>query len=87
MQRYTLMDQGDTALSKAADGEYYRVEDVDKLMGELSAALLFYALPETYFAIAVIPDPPCGAFIEDFSETSMGPKPGKLAREVLGITD
>lgn len=51
---------------------------------ELEEALAFYAYPETYFAIGFFSDPPCGEFIEDFSETELGWKPGKLAREVLG---
>lgn len=55
----------------------------------LEEALEFYADPDTYFAIAIIPDPPCGAFWEDFSEDHGDPfysraMPGKLAREVLG---
>jgi hypothetical protein len=52
---------------------------------KLKNALAFYALPETYFAVAFFPDPPCGDFIEDFSETDLGAKPGKLARETLNI--
>lgn len=46
-------------------------------------ALSFYADPENYFAIAFLPDPPCGAFMEDFDETYLGVKPGKLARETI----
>ena len=47
-------------------------------------ALEFYADPETYFAIGFFPDPPCGAFMEDFDDTGqLGMKPGKRAREVL----
>jgi len=49
------------------------------------AALMFYANPETYFAIGFFPDPPCGKFMEDFSDTgpSYGQRPGKRAREAL----
>ena len=51
---------------------------------KLKEALEFYATPETYFAIGFFPDRPCGAFMDDFSETDyLGIKPGKLAREVL----
>lgn len=51
----------------------------------LREALEFYADPETYFAIGFWPDPPCGAFIDDGSETmGLGMKPGKRARIVLG---
>ncbi len=53
----------------------------------LADALQFYAYPGTYCAIAFFSDPPCGDFINDFSETSdLGTKPGKLARKVLGRT-
>ena len=50
----------------------------------LMEAVDFYANPETYFAIAFISDPPCGAFVEDFSETALGMKPGKKARQAMG---
>lgn len=54
----------------------------------LREALGFYANPETYFAIGMFPDPPCGAFMEDFSETDdLGLKPGKLARAALARLD
>ena len=47
-------------------------------------ALEFYANPETYFAIGIFPDRPCGNFINDFSDTgTLGVKPGKRARQVL----
>ena len=42
--------------------------------------LKFYADPDTYFAIAFLPDPPCGEFINDFDELR---KPGALARKTL----
>lgn len=51
---------------------------------ELCKALEFYANPETYFAIGFFPDPPYGEFIDDFSETYLGWKPGKAARNTLG---
>jgi hypothetical protein len=47
---------------------------------KLIDALLFYADPDTYFAIGFFPDQPCGDFIEDFDDTG---KPGALARKVL----
>lgn len=50
---------------------------------QLLKALEYYADPKTYFAISILPDFPCGAFTEDFSETELGLKPGKLARETL----
>ena len=54
----------------------------------LTQALGFYASPETYFAIGFFPDPPCGDFVDDFSEDydhdfMEGPRPGKRAREAL----
>jgi len=67
------------------DGERELTYDevYDKLMIALDA-LRFYADPGTYFAIAYMPDPPCGDFINDFEETiSMGYKPGKIARKAI----
>ena len=49
----------------------------------------FYANPENYFAIGFFPDPPCGEFVNDFSEYDYehpdmdGERPGKRAREFL----
>lgn len=57
--------------------------DLEKECNRLANALSFYADPETYFAIGFFPDPPCGPFIDDFSDTSHGSRPGKLARSVL----
>lgn len=55
-----------------------------RLIKKFSDALVFYAQPETYFAIAVLGDPPCGDFVRDFSKTNnLGYKPGKRARRVL----
>jgi len=63
-------------------------EEIIKENERLIETLLFYADPETYFAIGFFPDPPCGDFIRDFSETiALGRKPGKRAREVLGYTE
>ena len=59
---------------------------------KLKEALAFYADPETYFAIAIIPDPPCGEFMDDFDDEYESeaypppynrPLPGKRARAVL----
>lgn len=54
----------------------------------LEAALEFYADPQTYHAVAFMADPPCGDFIDDFSEDHGDefyerPMPGKLARTTL----
>lgn len=54
---------------------------------KLERALIFYANPETYFAIGFFPDPPCGDFMVDFEICGdHGNKPGKLARAVLRDT-
>ena len=53
------------------------------ILWEMMQVLDFYSDPETYFAIGFFPDPPCGPFIDDFSETDMGTKPGKRAREIM----
>jgi hypothetical protein len=58
-------------------------------VGRLRAALEFYADPDTYFAIGIFADPPCGEFIDDFSEhghpeyPAGDMRPGKRAREAL----
>jgi hypothetical protein len=49
--------------------------------------LEFYANPDTYFAIGFMADRPAGDFTEDFSETELGLKPGKRAREILARLD
>lgn len=54
-------------------------EQIEKLLD----ALCFYADPDTYFAIMIMTDPPCGEFSEDFEEIDEGYRPGKLARKVL----
>ena len=58
-------------------------------VAELEAALQFYAEPETYVAIAFWPDPPCGAFMEDFShvDDDWGDRPGKRARAALSALE
>ncbi|MCF8356990.1 MAG: hypothetical protein K9H48_21300 [Melioribacteraceae bacterium] len=58
--------------------------ELSKEVYQLQEALKFYADPETYIAVGIFPDEPCGDFIHDFSETLyFGAKPGKLARETL----
>ena len=56
----------------------------------LEAALEFYANPETYHAIVMLGDEPCGEFADDFSEDEWTkesgydrPMPGKIARTAL----
>jgi hypothetical protein len=57
------------------------VADVEGLIRALS----FYADPATYFAISVLPDPPCGDFVRDYSRcgADWGQRPGKRARRAL----
>lgn len=62
-----------------------RLADAEERENGLRKALEFYATPETYLAIGFLPDPPCGEFIDDFSETDLGERPGKLARKALGL--
>ena len=55
----------------------------------LRQALMFYADPDSYFAIAVWGDPPCGAFADDFGPHGFpeydadDERPGKRARAAL----
>ena len=67
------------------DKEYWNaIKKIKKKeVHKLLMALNYYADPDTYFAIGVFPDPPCGDFINDYSDTEIGEKPGKLARQVL----
>ena len=62
------------------------MNDKEKIK-KLQEALLFYADPNSYFAIGFFPDSPCGKFIDDFDHVSHWeydrPMPGKLAREIL----
>jgi hypothetical protein len=55
---------------------------------EVVEALGFYANPESYHAISFLADPPCGAFMDDFSEDHGHPNyerpmPGNRARRAL----
>lgn len=51
----------------------------------LREALEFYADPDTYAAIGMAGDPPCGAFLDDLDDAHDPgcPKPGKRARAAL----
>lgn len=59
----------------------------------LLEALAFYGDPETYFAVALMCDPPCGEISEDFDETYKdmpdfathmdGPRLGARARKAI----
>lgn len=69
-----------------------QIEEKDERIKVLEDALKFYADPDTYFAIGIFPDRPCGEFIEDFSEVKDchgfdTVKPGKRARAALTSTN
>ena len=72
------------AMAKAARGSASREALLD--------AVRFYADPESYHAIMILPDRPAGAFADDFSddhghEFYDREMPGKKAREVLNGVD
>ncbi|SRR6266851_2871119 len=56
-------------------------------------ALRFYAVPETYIAIGIFPDPPCGEFINDYGEAYRAADgntvvvPGEKARAALALVE
>lgn len=60
-------------------------------VNRLTAALEFYANPDSYVGVAVLADPPAGEFADDFSEveTEWGTevRPGKRARQALESGD
>lgn len=69
-----------------------RLKDSDpeayQLVSDLFCTIQFYSDPENYHAIGFFPDPPCGDFIQDFSDDHGHPfydrpMPGKMARETL----
>ena len=59
------------------------LDAVEQVPVELAKALAFYSDPETYSAWLFLADPPSGPFGSDFSDTPLGRKPGRRAREVL----
>ena len=68
-----------TVLPKGRELKWFKKE-----LGRALGSLRFYALEDTYFAIAFLPDPPCGELMKDFSETeNLGFKPGKRARDCI----
>lgn len=63
----------------------------DEIIARLKEALRFYADPDSYFAILIVPDHPCGAFYADQDQSHSAeftdrPLPGALARRVLQET-
>lgn len=67
---------------KRSNGKKYRLR-----VRRLARALAFYANPDTYHAIGMLPDPPCGEFMDDFSPVPWSDynrwMPGKRARLAL----
>lgn len=63
----------------------------DAKIAIMEEALAFYADPATYHAIAFMADPPCGQFMDDFSNDHGDeydrPMPGHLARQALEGTE
>jgi hypothetical protein len=64
------------------------VEHLNAENARLREALEFYADPATYFAVGFMADPPCGEFVDDFSDDHgdddlPGPRAGKRARAAL----
>lgn len=64
----------------------------DEEVALMLETLLFYAEPDTYFAIGFWPDRPCGELMDDFSETQDQNGfdkvvPGKRARELFDKLD
>jgi len=72
-----------TRLFSIIESMQSRIEEQAKETNMLEEALLFYADPETYFAIGFFSDPPCGEFMTDFEDLPEFEawKPGKRARE------
>jgi cell division protein FtsB len=69
-----------------------RIARLEGAMQPMIEALEFYADPETYFGLAVIADPPCGGFAEDFSDDHGHPsldgnRYGKTARKAFELAD
>lgn len=86
--KHSVENSQDAAKSFLADGGCFLClySDLPVLRARilrLEETLGFYADPATYFAIGFFPDLPTGPFIDDFSETELGSKPGKMAREAL----
>jgi hypothetical protein len=70
------------------DINHERLDEKDALIVALAKVVAFYAEPETYNAIFIVPDRPAGEFADDFSEDHGDPfyerpMPGAKARAVL----
>jgi hypothetical protein len=89
-----LAELADLLEWKATAGEYIsisanslnRIANALRRLATAEAALSLYADPDSYFAIAIWSDPPCGWFADDFGPDDEfpdyeRPMPGKAARE------
>lgn len=81
-----------TQIGAREDKLHAEVKALKKRQKALVRALIFYADPDSYFAIGMFPDRPCGAFINDCAmpdENVWGhcarPFHGKRARAVLTL--
>lgn len=86
---YGYQEGYEAGLARGAElrGAAIRADERAK-MQPLIEALEFYADPATYHALSVWADPPCGDFVNDYSEDHGDdfydrPMPGKTAREAL----
>lgn len=75
---------GNPAREVLAEGGSVQCDGV--ALAQLLDAVEFYADPDTYFAIGIFGDSPCGEFIEDVEEIDGAVRPGKRARAALALT-
>ncbi len=63
-----------------------KVRQQDRALRVLVEVLAFYADPETWFAVSLLGDRPCGPIADDHGKTGhpqLPVKPGKRARKAL----
>lgn len=59
-------------------------QQLRKKLAIMVAAVKFYAEADTWFAVALFPDLPCGPIIDDYDEANDGRiRPGKRARAAI----
>lgn len=84
--------EAELAVAQVADVEIHNALDLLRIK-ELEDALAFYANPDSYFAVFIVGDRPCGEFADDFSYCDHlaeygpydRPMPGKHARVTLAL--
>ena len=90
-------------LTEKLQEQHETIQEQAKRIDELEEALVFYADPDTYFAmsfmvlsdvlngdtgdakVGMVMDPPCGEFAEDISLCGNRMRPGRLARQTMGV--